>query len=292
MGDITTAQTKQYEDNCKLVLQQLESRARDKVMIKDMQGAEKSFVEYCGTSEPREDLERNGDTQYSNTDFQRRMITSTPYYDAKLINRPDAATIIIDPQAPQLMSMRGGFNRKIDSLLFAAMRGTSYYGKEGASTLALPTAQKVASASAGLTFEKLIAASETLNLGDVPTEEEAGSDFSRWMAIGPKQVSDLLKETEVGSADYNLVKPLSEGKVTRFMGFNFVMTNLLTLASSTRYCLAWVKAGVYLGINYDIEATVDRMPNKKNAIQLFLRMMLGASRVQENCVVEVACIES
>lgn len=34
--------------------------------------------------------------------------------------------------------------------------------------------------------------------------------------------SDLLGETEVGSADYNQVRALVNGEVSRFMGFNFV----------------------------------------------------------------------
>jgi hypothetical protein len=289
---ITTAFTKQYEANCELIAQQVDSRARDKVMIKDMTGASKAFVEYVGTVDPVQRTTRHGDTEYTETPHSRRMITTVPYDLADLIDEPDKAQVLIDPQNAYLQAFRGGFNRKVDSILYAAMRGTSYYGVEGASSIALPTAQKIVASSAGLTFEKLVEAAEILNLGDIPSEEEGGANYSRWMAIGPHQVSNLLKETEVGSADYNLVKPLTEGKVTRFMGFNFVVSNLLTLSSTTRYCLAWVKAGVYLGMNYDINSTVDRMPNKKNSTQIFMSMMLGASRVQEACVVEIACIES
>jgi hypothetical protein len=289
---ITTAFTKQYQANCELIAQQVDTRARDKVMVKDMTGATKAFVEYVGVTDPIQRVTRHGDTVYSETPHSRRMITTVPYDLADLIDEPDKAQVLIDPQNMYLQAFRGGFNRKVDSIIFAALRGTSYYGVEGASTIALPTAQKIASSTVGLTFEKLVQASEILNLGDIPSEEEGGANYSRWMAIGPKQVSNLLKETEVGSSDYNLVKPLAEGKVTRFMGFNFVVSNLLTLSSTTRYCLAWVKAGAYLGINYDINSTVDRMPNKKNSTQIFMSMMLGSARVQEACVVEVACIEA
>jgi hypothetical protein len=289
---ITTAFTKQYEANCEQVAQQVETRARDKVMIKDMTGASRDYIDYVGTVSPVQRTTRHGDTTYTEIAHTRRQITTVPYALAELIDTPDKARVLIDPQNAYLQAFRAGFNRQIDSIIFAALRGTAYYGVDGASSVTLPSAQKVSSGSVGLTFEKLVSASEILNLADVPTEDEGGPNYTRWMAISPKQVSDLLKETEVGSNDYNLVKPLVEGKVTKFMGFNFVVSNLLTAASTTRYCLAWVKAGCALGMNYDVTSTVDRMPNKNNSIQVFMEMMLGASRLQESLVVEVACIES
>jgi len=289
---ITTAFTKQYEANCKLVAQQVDTRAKDKVMIKDMTGAAKSFVEYVGVVDPVQRTTRHGDTEYTETPHSRRMITTVPWDLADLIDEPDKAQTLIDPLNAYHQAFRGGFNRKTDKIILEALRGTAYYGEEGASSIALPTAQKVVASSKGMVLEKLIKASEILNLADVPSEEEGGPNYQRWMAISPKQVSDMLLEIEVGSADYNLVKPLTEGKVTRFMGFNFVVTNQLVLASTTRYCIAWVKAGIYLGVNYDIVSTVDRMPNKKNSTQIFMSMHLGAARVEEKLVVEIACIEA
>jgi hypothetical protein len=134
-------------------------------------------------------------------------------------------------------------------------------------------------------------AQEILDLADVPDEDEGGENYSRWMAISPRQVKNMLQEVEVGSADYNLLKPLVDGKIVRFMGFNFIKSNRLYTDGTYRYCLAWIKAGVYLGINYDITSTVDRMPGKQNSTQIFMEMMLGASRVEEEMVVEVACKE-
>jgi len=47
-----------------------------------------------------------------------------------------------------------------------------------------------------------------------------------------------------------------------------------------------------LALSYDITATVDRLPTKQNSVQIYLEMMFGATRLQEECVVEVACLES
>jgi hypothetical protein len=289
---ITTAFTKQYQSNCELLVQQIDTRARDKVMIEDMTGSAEKFVEYVGSVSPVQRTTRHGDTEYTETPHYRRRITTVPYDLADLIDQPDKVRVLIDPQNAYLQAFRAGFNRKIDNIIFTAMRGTAYYGADGTSTIALPTAQKVATGGVGMSVAKLISASEILNLADVPSEEEGGANYTRWLALGPKQISDLLKEVEVGSSDYNLIKPLTEGKISRFMGFNFIPTNQLYATGGTRYCLSWVKAGVALGMNYDISSTVDRMPNKKNSIQIFMSMMLGGARLQEELVVEIACTES
>jgi len=289
---ITTAFTKQYQSSCELVVQQIESRAREKVMVQSIAGSQKAFMDFIGKASVTQRLTRHGDTQYSDTPHSRRMITTTPWQVADLIDKPDQARILIDPQSKYLQAFRAAMNRKIDETLFAAMRGTSYSGEDGATPVVLPPGQKIAHANQGLTVGKLITASEKLNSADVPSEEEGGSNFTRWMAIGPKQISNLLAEVEVGSADFNLVKPLTEGKVSRFMGFNFVPTNQLYTASSIRYCLCWVKAGVGMALSYDIIATVDRLPMKQNSIQAYLEMMFGATRLQEELVIEVACSEA
>ena len=56
--------------------------------------------------------------------------------------------------------------------------------------------------------------------------------------------------------------------------------------------MAWVKAGAGFGLSYDITATVDRMPNKMNSTQVYLEMMFGATRLEEELVVQIDCIEA
>lgn len=289
--EISTAFAQQYVGNCELVVQQVASRAREKVMIRDMTGYEKAYVEYVGKAQTQQITVDEGDTIWGSMPHKRRVITTQPYGGAEVISDENKARTLVDFTNPYIQSLRAGLNRDLDNLIFTAMRGTAYSGKTGTTSVALPSAQKVAVGGTGLSVEKLISAMEILNSADVPDESEGGANYQKWCAIGPKQVSNLLRETEIGSADFNLVKPLVDGKVVRFMGFNFVMSNQLYATGGTRYCLAWVKAGMYLGINYDISATVDRLPTKWNAIGIIMKMMAGAARVQEELVVEIACAE-
>ena len=282
---ITTAFVNQYNANCKLILQQLEARFRDKVTIEALNG-EKGFFDYVGKVTPTQRTSRHGDTVYSDTPHSRRMITAVPYDVADLIDKPDDVRTLIDPTNKYLEAFRAGFARLIDAQIIAAARGTAYTGANGTTAVSLPSTQKVAAEAKGMTVEKLTSALEIFNRNDVP------GDAEKWCAVGYKQISDLLKETKIGSADYNLVRPLVEGKVTRFMGFNFVHTEQLPVASNVRYCIAWIKPAITLAINYDIMARVTEMPTKNYSVQVFMSMMFGASRMEEEGVVEIACSEA
>jgi hypothetical protein len=291
---ITTAFAKQYDSNCQLIVQQMESRVREKAMVKDITNAKERFMDYVGKVNVSERTTRHGDTTYSDTPHTRRMITAKTYHVADLIDRPDQVRTLIDPQNPYLQAMRAGMNRKIDNVFYSQLLGTAYAGEAGGTSRTMATlgTQQIATGSVGMSTNKLIEAMEILNLADVPDESEGGSNFTKWCAIGPHQVSDLLKELEVGSSDYNIVRPLVEGKITRFMGFNFILSNQLPLSSTTRSCVAWVKAGAGFGLSYDITATVDRMPNKMNSTQVYLEMMFGVTRLEEELVVQIDCTES
>ena len=230
-NQITTAFAKQYEANAQLIVQQMESRVRDKAMVKDITNAKERFMDYVGKATVTERTTRHGDTTYSDTPHTRRMITAKTYHVADLIDRPDAVRTLIDPQNAYLSTMRAAMNRKIDNVFFSQLLGTAYTGESGTTSRTMATlgTQQIATGSVGMSTAKLIEAMEILNLADVPDESEGGTNFTRWCAIGPHQVSDLLKEVEVGINDYNLIRPLVEGKITKWMGFNFVVSNQLPL---------------------------------------------------------------
>ncbi|MBF9655991.1 phage capsid protein, partial [Streptococcus pseudopneumoniae] len=80
-----------------------------------------------------------------------------------------------------------------------------------ATTVALPSAQKVAAASAGLPIAKLRSAREILLGADVDL------DMGATCIINPAGLTDLLSATEITSSDYNTVKALVQGQVDTFL---------------------------------------------------------------------------
>ena len=283
---ISTAFVNKFKADANLVVQQLLSAFRDKVTIEPMI-KDKAFFEYVGKQNMQQRVTRHSKVTYADTPHTRRMVAATEWFTADMVDKADIARILIDPTNKYLTAMRGAANRKIDSMIATALSGTAYGGVDGTTSYSLGSANKVAAGGVGMSVGKLMDALEIFNGFDIPPEWE------KWCAIGPKQVTDLLSEVEVASADYNMLRPLVEGKVARFMGFNFVMSNQLTTnGSTTRYCPAWVKPGITLGLNYDITTEVTIMPEYHYSYQVYLAMMLGAARMEEECVVEISCIES
>ena len=107
-----------------------------------------------------------------------------------------------------------------------------------------------------------------------------------------------MDTNEVKSVDYNTQKVLVSGGVEGFYGFRFIRLEdaadgtLLPKSGSTRSCFAWAKSGVLLGLGQDITAKIDPLPNKNYAAQVYASMDIGATRMQEEKVVQIDCVES
>jgi hypothetical protein len=283
---ITTAFSQQYSANVKLVVQQLESMMRDKVTVEALVG-EAGYFDYIGKTEPTQRTTRHGDTTYTDTPHSRRKIWGATYDLADLIDKPDKVRTLIDPTNAYLQAFKGGFARVMDRVVLAAARGTAYTGKTGSTSTTLPAGQKVAVGTTGLTTDKLKSALKLFLTNDVP------EDWTKHLAVAPQQVMDLLSEYDVTSADYNILRPLVEGSVAKWMGFTIHPTNQLAAVSgSVRYCVAWVQPAVTLAVNSEAESRITEMPNKNYSVQVWMSMDFGASRMDELGVVEIACSET
>ena len=115
----------------------------------------------------------------------------------------------------------------------------------------------------------------------------------RYIAVGPKQIEDLLGTTQVTSSDFNTIKALVQGDVDTFMGFQFIMTNRLDIDSNDiRSCFAWAEDGITLGIGKDVQARIDERNDKGYATQVYYCMDIGAVRMEEAKVFKIFCDET
>jgi len=114
----------------------------------------------------------------------------------------------------------------------------------------------------------------------------------RYIAVTAKQINDLLRTTEVTSADFNTVRALVQGELNSFMGFEFVRTELVrTNASSHRRCVAWAQSGLLLAVGSDITVDIGPRRDKRNSTQVYVSASFGATRMEEEKVVELICAE-
>jgi hypothetical protein len=176
--------------------------------------------------------------------------------------------------------------RAMDDVIISAALGTSLTGKDGTTSTPFDSNNQIAVGGAGLTLAKLIEAKEILDSNDVDPS------IPRYIAVSPKQITNLLDDPEVTSADYNTVRALVKGELDTYVGFKFVTTNRLGLdGSGDRRCFAWAMDGIKLAVGKEPTARIDERADKSYATQVYYCMSVGATRMEEAKVVEIICDE-
>jgi len=228
--EITTAFVQQYSSNVFHLSQQKGSKLRGAVRSESQKG-KSAFYDRIGSVTAVKKISRHSDTPQLDTPHSRRMVTLSDYEWADLIDDQDKIRTLIDPQSDYAMAAMWALGRAIDDAIIAAAGGTAYGGESGGTSIAYANANRYAannaSAVSNLNVLTLRATKKLLDAADVD------ESIPRYMAITSSQLSSLLGETAVSSADYNSVKALVQGEVDTFMGFKFIRTErLVTVAAS------------------------------------------------------------
>jgi hypothetical protein len=283
---VTTAFVNQFSSNIQMLSQQMGSLLRNAVDVETVKG-EKAFFDQVGSAAAVLRTTRHADTPLLDTPHSRRMLTLSDYEYADLIDDQDKVRLLVDPTSTYARAAASAMGRAMDDVIINAAFASSATGKDGSTSTAFDTANnQIAAGAAGLTLAKLIQAKEILDSGDVDPS------IPRYIAVSPKQVTDLLNTTQVTSSDYNTVKALAMGEINSFVGFQFIVTNRLGVdGASARRVIAWAADGIKLGIGKEPTARIDERADKSYATQIYYAMTLGATRMEEKKVVEVLCTE-
>ena len=276
-------QVEQFKGNVIHLAQQKESRLRGAVTEQDVTG-DKYHFERLGTAAAVKKTTRHSNTPVLDLPHSRRTGDMEDYEWADLCDPQDVIRMLASPKSSYAQSGSRSMMRAFDDLIIKAATGDSVDGD--GTVIALPAAQKIAHASAGMTLEKLIETKERMDAAEIDEDDE------RFMVIGSRQVSNLLNSNKVTSEDYASVKALVQGDIDTFMGFKFIRSERLAINSSIRSCFAFTKAGIGLGVGADIKTKVDERADKSYAWQIYLSFTAGATRIQDECVVQVDCSEA
>ena len=282
---IDTAFVNQYQNTIRLLCQQGESRLEGTTIPPIAMKGEYLYWERLGATEAQALTSRHGDTPNIEPDHSRRRSAAQPYVWATLLDRADAARMLVDPKATYQEGARKAFYRTKDRIILAALGGTAYSGKTGTVAVALPDGQKVAHGSTGMTITKLLTAKQLLDEAEAPDE-------GRYFVCPSESIIDLLGTTEVTSADYNTVRALVSGTIDSFLGFKFIRSESIYLENSssttTWYNYAFCKGAVGMGTLEEMFIRLTERSDKNFAWQPYLSMDLGSTRVEDEMVVEVA----
>ena len=282
---IDTAFSQQFSANVQLLSQQTGSILRGGVSEEAVTG-EKAFFDQVGAAAAVKRTSRHQDTPTVETPHSRRMVTMDSYEWADLIDDADKVRMLIDPTSTYARAAAAAMGRAMDDAIIEAATGTAKTGKSGGTSTTMLAAHQIANGSADLTLAKLIEAKKTLDLASVDPS------IPRHIAVGPDQIEALLNSTTVTSSDFNTIKALVQGEINTFLGFQFHVSTRLAKSGNIRTCFAWAEDGIKLAVGKDVMSRIDERSEKSYSTQVYYCATFGATRMEEEKVVQIDCDES
>lgn len=292
--NIASVYAVQYGTNISLLLQQKGSKLRGAVQTGSYKGKQSEVVTQYGATSARAVSTRYQPIVPVNTPNNRRWVFPEDYDWADLIDNFDKLRLLADPQSAYSQNGLYAMGRAIDDVIISGIFGTNKTGEAGGTSTTFDTANQqvavnyAAAGNVGLTVDKLREARRILMENEVDLDAEPA-----YCAISAEQHDDLLGQLQVTNADFNTDAPvLQDGKVTRFLGINFIHTERLPTSSGFRRCPVWVPSGVHLGMWNDITSNVtQRRDLSSHPFQVYLMGTFGATRTEEKKVVDILCAE-
>lgn len=289
---ITTAFVKQYGSNVYHLTQQKGSKLRRACRLETVEGSRK-FIDQLGATAAQQRTSRHADTPRVDTPHARRSVTTVSYDWADLVDREDQIRMLSDPASMYAEAAAMAMGRTMDDVIIAAATGTAYTGVDAGTSTVYDTAMTVdvqvvwpgvTAADSGLNVAKILEAAKLLGANNVDLDEE------KFMVVNAAQIKSLLMDTKVSSHDYNVIKPLVEGQVSRFGGFTMIPCERIGLdGNGDHKVLYWAKGGMCLGLGKDISTRMSERPDKNYAMQVFASMDIGATRLEEARVGYIEC---
>lgn len=294
----------QFSTLLELKLQQRMSLLRGRVAEGNHAGSKlASPIQQLGAMQMQTPEGRFAPKTHLPQDFTRRWIVPIDKEGDQLVDNFDQLKTPIDPKSQLVERAASACARQWDDELIRAMVAASTIGTDAGSlsTEAWDTtnfqvaADFGASSHVGLTVAKLNEARRVLeHYHALDYETEAT------LVIGSQQHADLRNQAQVVSSDFNRNGGiLVDGKVTRFMGFDVVVSERLPVITdknsntNTRSCRVFVKSGLYLGMWQDTKTEVFRRADlSSNPWDINTMISFGATRTQLGKIIEVCADDS
>lgn len=283
----------QFATNVQLLLQQEDSRLRGLVTSGQYIGEQASPVDQIDSIEMQAVTGRFEAMPRVDADTARRWVTPLDFDLPQLIDSFDKLRLLTDPGSVYVKNAVSAAKRKMDDVIIDAFFAAAKTGKTGSGSTSFPAGQQVAvnqgaSGNTGLTVAKLREARRILRAAEVDLDMDPIT-----CVVSSKQEDNLLAEAQVISLDFNDRPVLVDGRLKSFLGMNFVHSERLdTDGSSYRRVPVFAKSGMHLGIWNDITTDISQRKDIRGLpFQAYVYMTIGATRLEEEKVVEIKCAE-
>lgn len=292
-SQVPTHYVQQFSSNVKLKLQQEGSRLRSAVMTGSHVGEQASPVDQYGAVIANKVVGRYNPMPNTEAPTDRRWVLPQDYDLNQLLDSFDKIRLLADPTSAYVTNAVYALGRAMDQEILSGLLGSNQTGKSGGTATTLPSANVVgvnqgAASATNFTVPKIREGIRLLRSFNVDVMKE-----QVYCAINATMHDTLLSEAQVISTDFNDKAVLVEGRVERFLGVNFIITELLTTGTddqsgTSTQAPMWVKSGAYLGMWSDIKTDVSERKDLQGIpMQAYAKGTFGATRLEENKVVKI-----
>lgn len=280
---ITNAFVIQWDTTIRQQAQQMDSRFGGAVTDRgNITGESFTANRLAPLEDMPENTVRHGDTVWSEANHSTRIALMKDFYQALPVDRNDEPKLLANPlNGTYMQSLIAAHNRRKDGIIFSALLGNSQ-AKDG-TLIALPAGQKIVAGGTGFTKAKLLTARKIFRKNEA--DQHNGEQL--YISYNSEMLEDILADTTLTSADFLAVKMLQDGDVSgKWMGFNWIAYEAINLAGGTYSTAAWCKSALHFGTGFT-EGKASRRPDKKDLMQVSMAASHGATRVEEEKVVQI-----
>lgn len=284
----------QYATSIQLLLQQKGSKLRGSVLTGSHVGKQASPVDQYAQIEMQQVSGRFNAMNRVDATLDRRWVFPSDFDLPQLIDSYDKLRLLNDPSSSYVQNAVYAAGRQMDNLIIDSFFGTAKTGESGSTSTTFPSGNQVAvnegaSGNTGLTVAKLRKAKRLLMANEVDIENDP-----IYCVVTALQHDNLLAEAQVISTDFNDRPVLVDGKINRFLGINFIHCELLDVdGSSYRRVPVFAKSGMYLGLWNDITTDISQRKDLQGLPwQAYVYLTAGATRLEEDKVMEIKCSEA
>lgn len=288
MPEINAGYIYSYETRTELLLQQMDSRFEQYVMVPETaRGKKKMIVEQYGAVTAQEVTERHQKVNFTDPPHDSRWVTPRDFYVASGVDGQDVERRLTDPTGNYSKSQAAGIKRKQDDLIISAFFASAMTGEDGNTSVSFATdgGQTVVVGTTGMSIDKMrqgktyLRAAEALENGDMVV-----------MAIAAQQHDDLMSQTQLINLDYSSRPRLENDEIVSFLGTRIIDSQRLALNGSGHQRIPmWCKSGMALQKWQGIRAKVEPRPDLVDTIQIKTIATFDATRTQGGKVVEIVC---
>lgn len=215
-----------------------------------------------------------------NVTHQKATATLTDWNAADYSDVYDLATLSFDERQELVDTAVMAIGRRLDQMIIDAM---------AASANSTQISQDVGGTNTGLNLAKFLRAKRLMDDAGVPQAD-------RHIACSARAIEQALGETEVNSGDFNILRPLLEGTLKRYSGFDIHMIEArdeggIPVAANIRNNFAYHKDAVGLAIGIDVRTDVNWIPEKTSTL-INAMFKAGAVTIDTDGVFDLLTYES